>query len=200
MSISTCFNFDLRMDQHRHLGGSCYYSVGEETPSIWDLDSSSLIKPVCSRPEFRQTPLDGMKREISQESGYLTAIDENNSSSRWASDWPTTEEEDQHSQHQNWPSDVQPPPDDLTCWYQQQPDLLTCGSHLHSEQQDQNWSIPWGTSWTQPTTESAQMATPPTTSGMAAAGRSESSSSDETETVSLPSGTCLKIIYLKNGK
>ena len=206
--IVTCLNSDLRMDQHRHLDGSYYYSpVGEDqslSPTrLWDLDSASLIVPLCFRNQeliLHQAPADGMKRELSRESGYQTATDETNSSSQWALDWPTAVE-DQHPQqqqhHLGWTcssSDVQQPLEDLSYWFQQ-PEPSTCQSH---QLEQENWSTTWGTpdDWTtepQIIQNTIGMATPPSSGAGAATGRSESSSSDETETVSLPSG---KLVYL----
>jgi hypothetical protein len=83
---------------------------------------------------------------------------------------------------------VQQPLEELSYWFQQ-PELSTCQSH---QLEQENWSTAWGTpDWTTepPIIQNTGMATPPSSGAAGApAGRSESSSSDETETISLPSG------------
>ena len=202
MSVGTCFNFPVgfTMDRQNHqptAAGGGYYSNSatvEESPSsiLWDLDSSSLIVPPLIppapyfHPEFRPqvTGGDTMRREISEESGYQTAFDEGSSS--WASDWPTNEDQTEyHQQHQGWSSsedffaqDSQPTSDEM-CWFQQQQSLPT-------------WGFPHEVfnSTATPTNQSENyINSNQTETTYSMAGRSESTSSDETiSDVSVPSG------------
>ncbi len=189
MSVGTCFNFPVgftmdRQNPQPSAAGGGFYSAQESPSSIlWDLDSSSLIVPPLvpayfhPSTEFRpQTGVDTMRREISEESGYQTAFDEGSSS--WASDWPTNEDQTEF-QHQGWSSsddflaqDSQLTSDEMS-WFQQQP----------------NWGFGpevFTTTPTNPIQSENYINTNPTSS---TAGRSESTSSEETlNDVSVPSG------------
>lgn len=172
-----------RQNQQPTAAGGGYYNSTEETPSsiLWDLDSSSLIVPPLVPTYFHPTTefgirpqtSDTMRREISEESGYQTAFDEGSSS--WASDWPTNQTE---YHHQGWSSsedffaqDSQPTSDEMG-WFQQ------------------SWGFPdVFPSTATPTNQSENNIHSNQTTSYSIAGRSESTSSDETlNDVSVPSG------------
>ncbi len=173
MSVGICLNLPagFAMDrQYQSGGGQHLYNSQESSSSstLWDLDSSSLIVPEYLTPSAeyanrQQLGDTSMRREISEESGYQTAIDEGSSS--WASDWPTddynhhwSKTEAQHQENQI---------DDAMCWLQQQ--------------QPTTWAFPDDTP-IQPTSSYEA------TSSYTVTGRSESTSSDDSNQVSVPSG------------
>ena len=173
MSVGVCFNLPAgyAMDrQYQSTGGGHLYNSQESSSgsTLWDLDSSSLITPEYLPPSVdgyvnrHQQQGDTMRREISEESGYQTAVDEGSSSWDWSA-------EDYH--HQVWSSDEFPPQqynqiNDAVCWLQQQ--------------QPTSWGIPDDTP--------IQSTSSYEETSYTVTGRSESTSSDDSNQVSVPSG------------
>lgn len=179
MSIGAYLNLPVGfvMDRQHHQSMAGYKSDESSSNSIlWDLDSSSLIVPSFFLPtaEFRplnnnQQPLvDTMRREISEESGYQTALDEGSSS--WASDYWLTSDQQPVDYHQGWP----------------------CPSSDNQQQVNEEEMAYW---LQQPSTSSGLPADafpipPPYSTLQTATGRSESTSSDDStpNEVYVPSG------------
>lgn len=195
MSVGTCFNLPVGFAMDRQYqaaatgGGHNFYNAEESARStLWDLDSSALIVPPLVPAYFHPSsdirpqapPVDTMRREISEESGYQTAFDEGSSS--WASDWPINDHQIDSYNHQSWSADFpaqdsQPTSDEM-CWFQQQQSLSTWGGGFPEVFSAATSAIP------NQTEDYINTTTYPM------AGRSESTSSDEStlNDVSVPSG------------
>lgn len=181
MSIGICSTFPVGMDRH-YQPMADYRSEDSPSSTLWDMDNYSLIVPDYQSAEYagyyqQQTPVETVRREISEESGYQTAADEGSSS--WASDWHI----DDQPNHQGWSSECtssehNTAPDnqftnEVSCWFQQP-----------------TWDVP-EVFTTTPTTNNPY----PTTvindkAEYSATGRSESTSSEDSSVsdVCVPSG------------
>ena len=155
------------MDRHQ------FYSVGEESPSsiLWDLDSSSLIVPAYYRPVPQ---VETMRREISEESGYLTSTETSSSQQ-----WPSTVPSDWPIDYQSWTT-AGPAPTDLhgdDCWLLQEQEVTP----------DECWEIPNSEiGLVNCSTDGQQVPYQPPIA-TSTAGRSGSTSSDDS-VVCVPSG------------
>lgn len=203
MSIGACLNLPVGFVMDRQYQPTAGYKSEESNSILWDLDSSSMILPPnffipntsseLNRPlhHANNMPLsfiDTIHREISEESGYQTAIDDGSSS--WASDYWLTGDEQPIEYHQRWSSC--PSSDGLPAQQVNNNDDDQMAYWLQQPTTSNSWGIP--DAFTVDPPEPPDLTSTnnqPTEQHSTPAGRSESTSSDD---------STLNDVYVPSGK